>query len=402
MPRFSVVGVDRQGEPIQEVVEAESQRQAVLLLQGRGIRITRVKEERKSRLTRPRYGMRRKTFGLALIYQTFKQLGLLLSSGISLSEALVALEANTSHPSLAETLRKVRMGMEGGESFSQALERHAFFPSVVNRTIRAAEAVGQLPLACNSLSQYYQKRLMFRSQLLASLSYPLVVLAVGMAIVLFLMTSIVPTIVDVLVKAGTVLPAPTRIVMGISHFLQHWGLLVLLCGALMVVVGSFWLKREERRIRVERRLLNFPLAGQLWQQITIARFSFTFHLLLQGSIPVVDALRLACQTVGSPLYRQTVLQIAAQVEEGADLGQLLRQQTIFPPLFSDMLAMGYKAGTLTQMAAWVEEYYGDQVNTRLRSLLGMLEPLMIVFLGVVVGAIVLAVLLPVFEMNQVF
>ena len=276
----------------------------------------------------------------------------------------------------------------------------ASFPPLFVGMVRAGEAAGALDLVLERLALYSESQLQLQGKVRNALAYPVLMFLVAGGIVFFLLSFVVPKVTKIFAGQQESLPLPTRLLLGLSNGLAEWWWLVALLLVAALLAAISFIRKPEGRKRIDRILLTMPLLGPLLTRIAVGRFSRTLATLLAGGIPLLEALALASDTSGNTALGAAVEEARAGVREGGSLGELLRASGLFPPLLIRMIAVGERSGDLEPMLIRVADAYEQEVDSALSTLTSVLEPAMIVIMGSLVLFIVLAVLLPIFEINS--
>lgn len=332
-----------------------------------------------------------------------RQLATMLKAGVPLLQAFSIVARSQHNPALARLILDVRADVESGTSLNQAFARHPrHFDTLFCNLVAAGEQIGLLDELLDSLARYQEKTLALKSKLRAALTYPVAIVAVAMLVTSVIMIWVVPTFKEVFSSFGAELPLPTRIVIVLSNFMAHyWWLLASLSGA-----GVYGLLRACRRsaawrARMERWLLKLPLVGELARKATIARWSRTLATLFGAGIPLIDALQAVSGAAGNAVYADATRTISRQVAGGASLTAAIEHTALFPAIVGQMVAIGEESGALDQMLFKVADFYEMEVTEALASLSNLMEPFIMVVLGVVIGGLVIAMYLPIFKLGSV-
>lgn len=397
MAAFEYLALDAQGRQQKGVIEADSPRQARQQLRERhwsplDVRPARLREDRQG-------GARRLSArDLALLT---RQLATLVQAALPVEEALAAVAAQAEAPRLKAMLLAIRARVLEGHGLAAALAAYpTAFPELYRATVAAGEHAGHLGLVLEQLADYTEQRQQARQRIQLALLYPAILLVAALAIVGFLLGYVVPDVVRVFVDTGQPLPALTRGLIALSDALARWGWAFVpgLAGA--VLGARRWLRDPARRRAWHRALLRVPLAGGLIRATNTARFASTLAILGRSGVPLVEALGIAAAVIGNLHIREKVTEAAQRVREGGSLSRALEATGEFPPMMLHMVAGGERSGELERMLARTAQTQESDLAARLAVLVGLFEPLMLVFMGAVVLLIVLAILLPVLSLNQ--
>jgi len=388
MPIFQYKGYRTDGSAAAGVVEANSLKDAVLRLRESGLYPKKVKEavyEGKSGLFRRR--------DVSLLPSTTRQLSTLLSSGVTLMEALSSM-AEENRGFWKNMLVSIKEKVAGGSSLSRALEEYdKIFPEFYVNMVAAGEASGNLDKVLGRMADFLESQDTMRSKVKMSMIYPVFMVCVGFIVLSFLFTFVVPKITKIFKDTQTALPFITVVLVAVSDFFQHYWWL--LAGAVVGAAFGFKRLREKNRLFLDSLILRFP--GNIPQSLYYGRFARTLGFLLEGGLPVLRALDLAAKSVGNKLIETRVTEAGRRVAEGARLSASLEG---FPPVLLQLISTGEKSGQLVAILNNVANSYEEEFSRRVQKALSFLEPAMILLMGVIVGLIVLAVLLPIFQLNQ--
>ena len=288
-----------------------------------------------------------------------------------------------------------------GESLHVALSRHPrIFSDLYVNMIQVGESSGTLELTLERLADFLEEQAKLRGRILAAITYPLLMAVVGGSVLIFLVAFVVPKITRMIEDLGQALPLPTRLLIGVSHFLSSYGWILLILLAIGFVFLARYLRTSEGQLRRDTLALKLPLFGRLNTQIAAARLTRTLATLLQSGMPMLKALEIARQLVGNRVLQQALVETSMAVREGEGLAEPLRRSKLLPAMVTQMIAVGEKSGELETMLLRVADTYEQQVDMAINRLLSLLEPLMILFMGGAVGFIVMAILLPIFEASS--
>ena len=335
-----------------------------------------------------------------LIYVT-AQLAIMVDTGVTLSAALSGIVQQEQNATFRKTLTALKNDVENGEDFSAALAKH---PRLFDRTyitlIKASEATGALGPMLERIAAYLRKEVETRGKVRAALAYPTVMLAIAVAVTIFLLTYILPKFTPLFRARGAKLPGPTLLMMNISDGLLHywWAWLALAAG---LIAGFIFLKRTENgRITFDWLKINAPVFGPLMRKVTISRSVRTLGAMLGSGVPMLDAIRLAAEVSGNVHYEQLWNTVLDEVTGGRRICEVLQRSTLFPRVLVQMIACGEETAKLDIVLERVSGYYDQEVETSIKATTSMIEPIMISVMGLVVGTIGLALMLPIFSLSK--
>jgi general secretion pathway protein F len=400
MGAFEYTAVDRGGRQRKGVLEGDTARQVRQLLRERGMLPMAVSEvverERRARSFNLRRGI--SAADLALIT---RQLATLLRSGMPLEETLLAVGEQNEKPRLKSILLGVRSKVMEGHTLAAGLaEFPQAFPEIYRATVAAGEQSGHLDPVLERLADYTESRQQLRQRVSHALIYPVILTVLAISIVGGLLVYVVPKVVGVFENTGQALPPFTRALIASSDFLREYGIWL----AVLLVLGVFAFRRMLRQVDFRRRwhrfLLRVPVTGRLTRGINTARFTRTLSILAGSGVPVLEALRIAGDVVTNLPMREAVAEAAVRVREGAPLGRSLGASRLFPPMTMHLIASGEASGELESMLERAAANQEREVDSLVGALLAILEPALILLMGALVLAIVIAILLPIFQLNQ--
>ncbi|SMC58904.1 general secretion pathway protein F [Desulfocicer vacuolatum DSM 3385] len=408
MTTFEYTALNRKGKKEQGLITADSKTAAGSLLKKKAVYLVSINEINAETTHRGADGKLSSTGTMIFsriskgeISMMTRQLATLVSAGFNLVSALNTLVLQTPSKSLIKVISKMKNAIEEGSSFSQALSLYpSIFTPIYINMVKAGESSGTLDIVLERLADLMENQEETRSKIQASLAYPVLMALVGVLVLLFLLTYIVPGLVGIFSDMNQTLPGPTRFLITVSDFLKSfWWVLVLT--VLMMAAGFYLLKRTEKgAFFIDKTIFMLPKIGSLLKKSAAARFSRILGSLLEHGVPVLTALDIAKSIIGNKVLSGIVTQAETEVQQGGELGRALEQHSAFPPLATQMIKVGEKSGTLEKMLERTAAFYEKEVDTSLTAMTAMLEPVIILVMGVVVGFIVLSVCLPIFEMNQ--
>ncbi len=401
MGAFEYVALDSTGKEAKGLIEGDTPKHVRQILRDRSllpVKITEVaqREARRQRSFSLRRGM--SPGELALVT---RQLASLSQSGLPLEEALLAVSQQNDQPRTKSILLGVRAKVMEGHTLADGLaEFPQAFPELFRATIAAGEQSGHLDVVLERLADYTESRHELRQRITNAMIYPLALIVMAVLIIGFMLATVVPRIVDVFANTSAELPGLTRAMIATSDFLRHqWLLLIIALAA--IGYGVWWLlQREGPRRRYHRFLLRMPIVSRLTRGINTARFTRTFSILAGSGVPILESMKIAAEVINSLPMRDAVLDAAIRVREGGSISTSLQTSRLFPPMMIHLVSSGEAGGRLEEMLTRAADGQEREVDGLIATLLGILQPLLIVIMGGVVLTIVLAILLPIFEINN--
>jgi type IV pilus assembly protein PilC len=396
MDTYVFRAIDLAGLPARGEVEAESKQAVTDQLKARGLIVVDIDTKGNSKELNLDFLQRIKLRDLAVLT---RQLSTMIDAGVTILRALHVLEAQTESKPLRETLVKVRKDVEAGLAFSDALARHpkVFSPLYV-AMIRSGETGGVLEEALQRISDQLEKEDALRRQVRAAMVYPAVVVTFAMTVMLALVAFIVPVFAKVFKDFGGQLPALTRFTVGMSHLLtQRWYILILLSGG-GVFAFLKWKKSTWGRPKWDALKLRVPLKiGDTVQKVALARWSRTFSALVSSGVPILQALDIVGQTAGNAVVERSMVDVVDSVKRGGTIAAPLKGVPVFPAMVVDMMSVGEETGALDTMLSKVADFYEEEVAAAVKAITSILEPVMIIVVGGMVGFIVISMYLPLFK-----
>ncbi len=402
MGAFEYTAVDSAGRQQKGVVEGDTARQVRQLLRERGMLPMSVSEvvERERGTARASFQLRRGMSAADLALVT-RQLATLLRSGMPLEETLLAVGQQAEKPRLKSIMLGVRSRVMEGHTLASGLgDFPQAFPEIYRATVAAGEQSGHLDPVLERLADYTEGRQQLRQRVSHALIYPVILTILAVLIVGGLLVYVVPKVVGVFENTGQALPPFTRALIASSDFLRDYGLVVLALIGLGVFVFTRLLRQLDFRRRWHRLLLRMPLVGRLTRGVNTARFTRTLSILAGSGVPVLEALRISGDVVTNVPMKEAVAEAAIRVREGAPLGRSLAARRLFPPMTMHLISSGEASGELENMLERAAANQEREVDGLVGALLSILEPALILLMGALVLAIVIAILLPIFQLNQ--
>ncbi len=391
MPTYEYTARTLSGETQIGTLELPSLEDVRQHLRRNNLRIVRVREQAKKKRVR-----RIPTRDIVIFTRQFATM---INSGLPLVQSLDILAQQTENKSLAEVTRQVVYDVESGNTLADALDKHrrAFSTLYVNM-VAAGEAGGILDTILLRLATFLEKNDAIIRKVKGAMVYPAVILAVAVVAVVVLLVFVIPTFQQMFASVNLELPLPTRIVIGLSELLQGWWWAMLLgAGAFAFAIRAYY-QTDGGRLNIDRMLLQFPVLGDLLRKSAISRFTRTLGTLLSSGVAILDGLEITARTAGNRVIHDAVMESRGSIAGGETIAGPLEQSGVFPPMVTSMIAVGEATGGLDEMLTKIADFYDDEVDAAVSTLLSLMEPVMIVVLGVVVGGMIVAMYLPIFDM----
>jgi type IV pilus assembly protein PilC len=394
MARFSYVGVTSSGKQVKGEIQASNRNEVVSLLRKKKLRPISIKNK----------GIEiNLSFGSGIKLQDIsrftRQFSAMTSAGLPLVQCLDILGEQTENKNLASAVKQVSTDIQGGNTLADALQKHPkIFNSLYCNMVAAGEASGSLDVVLSRLAEYQEKSDALRRKIKGAMTYPVVVLVIAVIATVAMLTFVVPTFAQMFTDLGGSLPLPTKIVMTISDFLQHFFLLIIIAGIGSFVALSYYYKTENGRLKIDGLKLKIPIFGDLERKSSIGRFAQTLSTLLSSGVSILDALSITAKTAGNKVLEKGILRTLERITGGLTIAEPLKDTGVFPPMVIHMISVGEKTGDLSEMLKKISDFYTEEVDGAVDALTSIIEPVMIVGMGLIVGGILIAMYLPMFDM----
>lgn len=388
----------QKGEKIDGTLEAENESMLASNLRKKGYYILNIKRKREG-FDLSNISLFEKKVKLNDLAIFARQFSAMINSGISIIDALDILRDQIDHPKLQETIIAVTEDIETGSDLSESLGKHPdVFPELFVQMVKAGETGGIIGDVLDKIANHYEKQDELQGKIKSALYYPVTIMIIAILVVLFLLTNVVPTFVSMFSDLGAELPLPTRILIGMSSFLQsYWWLVGLTLIALYFAFRNYR-KTPEGKLRIDRMILKIPKVGTMMQKIYLSRFSSTLAVLLSSGVDLLASLTIVEQVVGNKLYQKALTEARIKVREGSTLSAPLEKREEFPKLLVHMIKVGEETGGMSSMLQKVATFYDREVDRSVEGVVSIIEPVIIVFLAVVVGFVVISIVMPMFDM----
>ncbi len=402
MGAFEYTAVDKGGKERKGVLEGDTARQVRQLLRERQLLPLQVTEVTRKEAAREAKGIHlRRGISSADLALITRQLATLVRSALPLEESLLAVAEQTDKTRLKSILLGVRSKVMEGHTLADGLKDFPqAFPEIYRATVAAGEQSGHLDAILERLADYAESRQQLRQKVSNAMIYPIVLVSMAVMIVAGLMVFVVPKVVNVFKNTGRDLPVPTQVLINTSDFLRDYGIWLLLALILLIFGAWHMLKNEETRARFHATLLKIPLIRYLIRGINTARFTRTLSILAGSGVPVLDSLKISGEVVSNLPMRHAVEEAALRVREGASISKSLGASKLFPPMTIHLISSGEASGELEAMLDRAATNQEREMDGTIAALLGILEPMMIILMGLLVLAIVFAMLMPIFQLNE--
>ncbi len=385
------------GREIRSTVDAATEQAAIAALLNRNLLVVSI-QEKVSRKGRTSGGK----VALADLVIFTRQLATMIDAGIAMVQALQALAEQTTNKVMRDVIKDVCTRVEGGDSFSEALEKH---PKAFNRLyvcmVAAGEKGGLLAEILARLATYLENTARLRKKVKSAMMYPTTVTIVAIAITIFLLVKVVPVFGEIFKSFGADLPAPTQFLISLSNAVKKYLLLILLGGGGAVYGWLYFIKTAMGREFWDKYRIRLPIFGSIAHKICLARFTRTLASLVRSGVPILEVLQIVSQTVGNVVMEKAIKTASLDIERGDSISTSLSKHPVFPSMIIRMITAGEQTGKIDNMLERISDFLDDEVETTLSGLTSLIEPILIVFLGVVVGGMVICMFLPIFKMPEI-
>jgi type IV pilus assembly protein PilC len=399
MARFQWEGVNRSGQSASGVMVADNADAVGAALRRQRIRATKIAPAKQ--------GMKLNIFKRKIDQQAVaiftRQFSVMIDAGLPLVQCLEILAKQADEASFATILDSVRRDVEGGSTLADAMRQHnAAFTELYCNMVAAGETGGILDVILRRLSDYLEKAVKLKAAVRSASIYPSIIITVAGVVVFVILWKVIPTFASLFAGLGAQLPLPTRIVVGASNFVAAYSPFVIGGIIVAVVAGRQYYQTDTGERLIDGVVLKLPVIGLIMRKIAVARFCRTLGTLVASGVPILDGLEITAKTAGNRVVKDAVMETRKSIEAGKSIAKPLESTKVFPPMVTQMISVGEETGALDTMLSKIADFYEDEVDTAVENLMALLEPVMIVFLGVVIGGIVVSMYLPMFDLiNQI-
>lgn len=396
MPVFAYQGRSFQEGTLSGDIEAPDRTAAVAELRRRQVFVIGIKERSAQTGLRAMRGGKVSDKALAIYTRQFSTM---IDAGLPLVQCLTILSEQSEARGLRTVTTKASHDVESGSSLADALKRHPkVFDELYVNMVEVGETGGILDVVLQRLSVYIEKAAALKRKVKTAMIYPATIVSVAILVVIFMLTFVIPTFAKMFEGLGAPLPLPTQIVITLSNFVR--GYILLIIAAMVGIILGFrsYYRTENGKTTVDTMMLKLPIVGMLIRKVAVARFTRTLGTLVSSGVPILEGLRITARTAGNKVVERAVMMTRANVTAGKTLAEPLKVSGVFPPMVVHMISVGEQTGALDAMLSKIADFYEDEVDTAVAGLTSLLEPLMIVFLGIVIGGLVVAMYLPIFKM----
>ena len=377
-------------------IEADNEKGALSKLKQRNIRVTGVKKKFESDFL-----SNKKPITERDIVIFTRQFSTMVDAGLPLVQCLEILGKQSDNPSFGNIITKIKTDIESGSNLSDAMRKHPkVFNSLYANLVEAGEAGGILDTILSRLANYIEKALALKKKVKTAMVYPAAIVTVAVTVVAFLMVFVIPTFATMFSSGGAELPGPTALVMDISNLFRDQWYLIIGGPILFFILFKKVYATERGNIEIDRLALKLPVFGMLIRKVSTAKFSRTLGTLVSSGVPLIEGMDICARTAGNKIVEIAILNSIEAIKEGETIAAPLARENVFPAMVIQMIDVGESAGALDQMLSKIADFYDEEVDTAVDALTALLEPILMVFLGIVVGFIVVAMYLPIFKMGE--
>ncbi len=327
-----------------------------------------------------------------------RQFATMIDSGLPLVQCLEILSSQQENKTFREVLVKVKESVEGGSTFADALARHPkVFDDLFVNLVAAGEVGGILDTILNRLASYTEKAMKLKKQIKGAMVYPTTVMSIAIIVIAVIMIFVIPTFASMFADFGGELPAPTQFVISLSNFLVKYIIVILVAIVAVIFIFKKYYATEKGRRIIDRLALRAPVFGLLIRKVAVAKFTRTLGTLVSSGVPILDGLDIVAKTAGNKVVEEAIMKVRQSISEGKTIAEPLQQSGVFPPMVVQMIGVGEATGAMDAMLSKIADFYDDEVDDAVAAMTAMLEPMLMVFLGVTVGGLVIAMYLPIFK-----
>lgn len=401
MAAFEYKALDAKGRQKKGVIEADSSRQVRQQLREKGLTPLSVETTVEKEGRTKSFSSQGKSLSVKDLALITRQIATLIQAGIPIEEALSAVADQNDKPRIRGIMLAIRAKVLEGYTLADSMaEFPNAFPKLYRSTVAAGEHAGHMDLVLNRLADYTEARQQARQKIQLAAIYPVILSVVAISIVVFLLTYVVPDIIEVFINNGQELPALTQSLLVVSDFLSNWGLYILIALIMGFAVFQYFLKKDAFRFSVHKKILSTPFISKLSKGMNTARFASTLSILNSSGVPLVEAIRISGEVLSNDCLKSSIMDAAVMVSEGSSLTKSLESTGYFPPMMLHMVASGESSGELDQMLERTARNQENDLEGLISAIVGLFEPLMLLVMGVVVLIIVLAIMLPILSMSN--
>jgi type IV pilus assembly protein PilC len=393
---FQWAGRNTRGEVLKGEFTANTREEVLVHLRKQRITPTVVKEKAKAAFKLP-FGGKVKDKDIVIFS---KQFSTMIDAGLPLVQALDILSQQTENKTLAKAASEIKTDVEGGSTYADALKKHPkIFSELYTNMVAAGEAGGTLDIILARLADYIEKAMKLKKKVKGAMIYPAVIISVAIIVIGVIMVFVIPTFAKMFSSYGGILPLPTRIIIAMSGFLAGIGGIITLGAIVGFIVFIIQSRRTYKGKKITDSLaLKSPVVGILVRKVAIAKFTRTLGTLISSGVPILDGLGITAKTAGNLIIEEAVMEVRKGVSEGKTIAEPLSTTKVFPPMVTQMISVGETTGAVDNMLSKIADFYDDEVDNATNNLTALMEPMLMIFLGVTIGFIVIAMYMPIFKL----
>ncbi|MBP2027362.1 type IV pilus assembly protein PilC [Acetoanaerobium pronyense] len=398
---YKYKGLDSSGRVIEGIFHANSKEEVIKLIRDKGQSPIKIEKNEAKSKDLGEYSFFKPRVKIKDISVFCKQLYTMLNAGMPLTNCLDVLAAQTENKTLKNSVKEMSSQVQTGAILSEAMKNQKrIFPNLLVTMVEAGEMTGNLDNVLARMSEHYEKENKINSKIKGAMVYPAILSFAAVGVVIFLLTFIMPTFVGMFTSSGVELPLPTRILMSISDALStYWYIFTLIFIGIAFLVSRLVRTKDGKRF-FDKVVYRLPVVGQSMVKISTSRYTRTLSTLLGSGIPIVDAMEASASVTGNMMVIDGMENVIDEVKKGINISYLLQKMNYFPPMMISMIGIGEESGALEDMLGKTADYYDEELESSIQKMLSMLEPLLILFMGVIIGFIVIAMMMPMFDMTQ--
>ena len=398
---YKYKAVDISGKVVEHTHQANTKEEVLKMIRDKGLTPIRIElEEQKSKDVGD-ISLFQKKVKVKDISIFCKQLYTMLNAGMPLSNALDVLGSQTENKVLRQTIKEVYSQVQTGAMLSQAMKKHRnIFPNLLITMVESGEMTGNLDSVLARMSEHFEKENKINSKIKGAMVYPTVLSVAAVGVVIFLLTFIMPTFTGMFTSSGVELPGPTKLLMAISDALKnYWYIFIIVIGGALFIIRRY-IKTTTGKRQFDKFKLKIPVVGPSVTKIATSRFTRTLSTLMASGIPIVPAMETSASVTNHQVVIDGMEKVIEDVKKGLSISYLLKNMDFFPPMVISMVGIGEESGSMEDMLSKTADYYDEELDASIQKMLALLEPLLILFMGVIVGFIVISMMLPIFDMTK--
>lgn len=402
MPAYAYKVKTAAGLVMEGLIDADEQKNAVDKLRAQKYVVLEIVEKRENPLEKLQAMFKSKGQVTSKDLVLFsRQLSTLVSAGVPIVQSLGILESQAENPAFKEVLQSVKSDIEAGLSISDALKKHPdAFPDLYTSMIKAGELGGILDTILERLTAYMESSEALKAKVKSAMMYPAIVLSICALVTVFLLVFVIPTFKNIFASFGAELPLPTQVLINISDSMKKYWYLLIACPFGAYKGFQYWYKTPFGHKWVDAHVLQAPIFGIILKKVAVARFTRTLGTLIKSGVPIMQALETVAQTAGNVVIAEAVLATRESIREGGHLSDPLKKSGIFPNMVTSMISVGEETGALDVMLSKIADFYDQEVDTAVKGLTSLIEPIVIVIMGIIIGTIVVAMFMPMFGLGE--